>query len=77
MKEEIRFSHIDSFSTTSVLRTYEDVKTEVLVAGKFSCFEASQSAKSAMLFNRLCRDPEIETFDLGMPWTGVRLKEDA
>lgn len=56
-------------------RTYEAVKAAVLEAGRFSAFEATASNKNAALFTRLCRDPEIETFDMGFPWTGVRRKE--
>ena len=70
--------HICSFESADHLkgkkRTYEAVKAAVLKAGRFSTFEATNSAKDARLFTRLCTDPEIETFDLGYPWTGVRLK---
>jgi hypothetical protein len=55
-------------------RTYEAVKAAVLAAGRFSCFEASQDDKSAAIFTRLCKDPELELTDLGYPWTGVKLK---
>jgi len=70
--------HICRFDSAEHLtgkkRTYEAVKAAVLEAGRFSTFEASANAKNASLFTRLCRDPEIETFDMGFPWTGVRLK---
>lgn len=59
---------------TGEQRTYESVKACVIEAGQFSCFEATDSADSAELFTRLCADPEIETFLLGYPWTGVRLR---
>lgn len=55
-------------------RTYEVIKVRVLEVGRFSVFEATGDRLNAGLFTRLCRDPEIETFDMGYPWTGVRLK---
>lgn len=70
--------HICRFDSAEHLtgkkRTYEAVKAAVLEAGKFSTFEATANSKNASLFTKLCRDPEIETFDMGYPWTGVRLK---
>ena len=56
-------------------RTYGTVKAAVLEAGRFSVFEAMSTPKNARLFTKLAADPEIETFDLGFPWTGVRKKE--
>ena len=68
---------LDSFSTVSDLRgkarTYENIKAAVLAAGRFSCFDV-RTKRDGEMFTRLCRDPEIETFDLGYPWTGVRKK---
>lgn len=55
-------------------RTYEVIKARVLEAGRFSVFEATETRQLAGIFTRLCRDPEVETFDLGFPWTGVRQK---
>lgn len=70
--------HVCRFDTAEHLtgkrRTYAAVKEAVLAAGRFSAFEASANAKSAAIFTRLCRDPDVETFDLGFPWTGVRRK---
>jgi hypothetical protein len=70
--------HIDVFDSAGHLRgkrrTYASVRTAVLEAGRFSTFEATENIKNARLFTRLCADPEIETFNLGFPWTGVRLK---
>ncbi len=67
---------VDRFDSAEHLvgrkRTYETVKAAVLEAGCFSCFEATASVKSARLFTRLCRDPELETWPMGYPWTGVR-----
>ena len=58
--------HVDRFDSTLDIpkkqRTYERVKARVLEAGRFSAFEASDDAGN---FNRLCRDPEVQTFDLG------------
>ena len=66
---------IDCFNTVGDLRgkdrTYENIKAAVLKAGKFSCFDV-ETNRDGRLFTQLCRDPEIETFDLGYPWTGVR-----
>lgn len=71
--------HICQFETTEHLkgkkRTYATVKAAVLEAGRFSTFEATSTQKNARLFTKLCQDPEVETFDLGFPWTGVRRKE--
>lgn len=70
--------HIDCFEAaghvTGKRRCYESVREAVIKAGRFSCFEATASMTNAVWFTRLCRDPEIETFDLGYPWTGVRLR---
>lgn len=67
---------IDCFDSaehiTGKRRCYESIKAAVIAAGRFSCFEASKNMQNAVWFTRLCRDPEIETFDLGYPWTGVR-----
>ena len=51
---------------------YEALRRAVLKAGRFSVFEAMESARSARMFTRLCRDPAVETFALAFPWTGVR-----
>jgi len=71
---------LDSFDTVSDLRgknrTYENIKAAVLKAGRFSVFDV-ETAKDGKIFTRLCHDdPEIETFDMGYPWTGVRLKSE-
>ena len=71
-----RLIHICSFSAVTIPRrthlTYEILKEAVLKAGRFSCFEATETMKRAELYTTLCADPEIETWDLGYPWTGVR-----
>jgi hypothetical protein len=65
------------FDTVSDLRgkdrTYANIKAAVLKAGRFSVFDV-ESNRDGRLFTELCRDPEIETFDLPYPWTGVRLR---
>lgn len=53
-------------------RTYEAVKAAVLAAGRFSVFEATSDIRTARMFTRLCKDPELETITLAFPWTGVR-----
>ena len=66
---------LDRFDAVSDLRgkdrTYENIKAAVLAAGKFSCFDV-ETDRDGIMFTKLCRDPEIETFNLGYPWTGVR-----
>ena len=68
---------VDSFQSGSNITRktqYADLKREILKAGKFSSFEATANNHAASLFTDLCRDPEIETFKIGYPWTGVRLR---
>lgn len=72
--------HICSFQAgNDVTRktTYEELRATILKAGRFSAFEATANRWAAGLFDRLCRDPTIETFDLGYPWTGMRRKREA
>ena len=70
--------HICSFDSTGDLRgkklTYDVVKAIVLEVGRFSVFEATATSRHATIFTKLCKDPELETFDMGYPWTGVRRK---
>lgn len=70
--------HICSFGSVDDLKgkklTYENVKKIVLEVGRFSTFEATATTKHANIFTRLCKDPEIETFQMGFPWTGIRLR---
>lgn len=56
--------------------TYKALKALVLKVGRFSVFEASANERDAKMFTRLCSDLEIETFDLGFPWTGVRRRDE-
>jgi hypothetical protein len=77
MPRVIRLCSFDSADhLTGRERTYTTVKAAVLEAGRFSVFEATQDARSAKLFTRLCHDPELETFQNPpeFPWTGVRLR---
>lgn len=71
--------HVCRFDSTEELRTtrvtYANIKALVLKAGRFSVFEATSTPKRAQIFTDLCRDPELETFDLPFPWTGVRLRD--
>lgn len=81
MKHEV--VHICSFSSTDELRgrtlTYENVRAVVLKAGRFSVFEATQTARHAGIFDRLRKDPTLEILGdkdgYAYPWTGVRLRE--
>ena len=78
MKEHI---HVCIFDSAEHLRgrarTYAAVKAAVLEAGRFSVFEATASRQKAEMFDRLERDPEIETFrnPPGFPWIGVRKRK--
>lgn len=63
-----------SFDSTDGEESYEDIKAAVLKAGRFSVYEATESAHKACAFDRLCADPGIEIFNMGYPWTGVRLR---
>jgi hypothetical protein len=75
--------HICSFTVLDDVpksrRTYPVVKDLVLKAGRFSVFEATESPAMARIFDRLVRDPEIETLHdeagFGFPWTGVRRRD--
>lgn len=73
--------YLDRFDTVSHLRgknrTYENIKTAVLRAGRFSCFDIV-TQKDAKIFTALCRDPEIEIDKVNFkyPWTGVKLRLD-
>lgn len=67
--------HICSFQSAPTVRKrtrYADLKKAVLEAGRFSVFEATENQYAAKLFDRLCKDPELETFPIHYPWTGVR-----
>lgn len=60
---------------TGKRRTYEAVKAAALEAGRFSVFEATSTPKNAALFTQLCRDPEVELYDIHFPWQGVRRRD--
>ena len=69
--------HICRFDTTMDIParklTYELVKQTVLAAGRFSCFEASDTPKRAKLFTMLHDDVELVTDNTrGYPWIYVR-----
>lgn len=55
--------------------TYENIKRLVLEDGRFSVFEATASPKRARIYERLCRDPEIEIVEMPFPWTGVKRRD--
>jgi hypothetical protein len=65
-----QFSALDDLPKRGL--TYGRLKAEVIKAGRFSCFEASETPTRAVLFTRLCRDPELVITNLGYPWTGVK-----
>lgn len=54
--------------------TYASIKAQVLEAGRYSVFEATDGIRDAKLFYRLHKDPELEVFPMAFPWTGVRLR---
>lgn len=71
--------HICSFSALDIPRgkrnDYEAVKAALLAAGRFSIFEATDTAKMARLFDRLSKDPELEFVTLQFPWTAVKRRD--
>jgi hypothetical protein len=74
-ESKMRKTHICSFQAGPDVKEhtqYEEFRAAILKAGKFSSFEASDTRRSQRLYTMLCHDPEVETFDLGYPWTGVR-----
>lgn len=78
MNHKTRAIFLDRFDSVSDIRgknrTYKNIKAAVLKAGKFSCFDV-ENDKDGRMFTKLCHDdPEVETFDLPYPWTGVRLR---
>jgi len=68
--------HVCSFDVAGPLRgrarTYEAVRAAVLEAGRFSCFEATESTRNADLFTRLRNDPALVVTPDVYPWTKVR-----
>lgn len=84
MSNQIVFTNqivfIDDFDALDKIpKTYEELKAAVLKAGRFSCFEASSTQRSARLFDKLYKDPEIKLDNktLGYPWTIVtRINKD-
>ncbi len=68
--------HLCRFDTTFDIRkpTYDKIKAEVLKAGRFSVFDATQSQIRASLFTRLERDPELVLTRVGFPWIKVERK---
>ena len=73
--------HICSFEACPNVRPqtkYEAFRDAVLKAGRFSAFEATKGSLSAAMFDRLCRDPWIETdISCGFPWTRLTVRETA
>lgn len=69
--------HLCRFDTVSQLRgkkrTYENIKSAVLEAGRFSVFDI-ETEKDGRMFTKLCRDPEIEIERGQYPWTYVKMK---
>jgi hypothetical protein len=75
VKGAIHICRFTACDDTPKPRNYEELKARALAVGRFSVFEASENMTAATRFTRLCRDPEIETFQMGFPWTGVRLRK--
>ena len=76
-----RAVHVCSFATTDHLGknpTYVAVRADVLKAGRFSAFEATDSDKRARIFTDLSLDPTLvlDHERVGYPWTLVRLRRD-
>lgn len=55
-------------------QVYANLKATVLAAGRFSVFEATQSKRGALFFERLHDDPELEIEQQPYPWIGVKAK---
>ena len=70
--------HIDCFDSVSDIpkrkRTYDNIKSAVLEAGRFSVFDVNDK-HDGYIFTKLCEDPELEIDNsCGFPWTNVRRK---
>jgi hypothetical protein len=74
MKCDIHTCSFSDVELTSKRPTYEALKAAVLKAGRFSCFEASETPYLGRLYTRLCRDPELVMTQLPFPWTKVEAK---
>lgn len=70
----VTICQFDSGVKITAKTAYAKFKEEILKAGRFSVFEATDNARSARMFTTLCKDPEIETEIAGFPWTLVRRK---
>ena len=68
---KIRLCRFDSIADIKN-PTYEQIKERVLDVGRFSSFDPMP--RTAHYFNRLAKDPDLELFVMGYPWTGVRRK---
>jgi len=71
--------YTDAFSSADHLRgnkrTYASVKEAVVLAGRFSIFEATNTRKDVALFGSLHHDPEVKVYDMQYPWIGVQRKQ--
>lgn len=71
-----KFSAVDA--TDEQLASYEKFRDAALRVGRFSVFEATESERSATMFDRLCRDPQVAVVPTGsFPWTHVRWRDPA
>lgn len=70
----VRGCSFEAVDAPPVRAGYAAFREAVLKAGRFSVFEATQSARRAKLYERLSRDPEIALLPDGFPWTRVRLR---
>ena len=68
--------HICSFEEVGPIKrgtSYEAFKAMVLIAGRFSVFEATENV---WYYTKLCADPTVEVDNsTPYPWTAVRAKE--
>ena len=75
MNHAIHICSFQSADTVTRRTTYGDLKAAVLKAGRFSVFEATANDRAAGMFDRLERDPDIETdHTCGFPWIGVKIR---
>ena len=74
---KVHLCSFQSVDTPTPKTDYAEFRAEVLMAGRFSAFEASANNLAAGLFTKLCRDKAVRCTDLGYPWTKVEKNEAA
>jgi hypothetical protein len=72
--DSVRVCSFGSIGNPKAKETYEQFRDRALAVGKFSVFEATNNAKCASWYTRLCKDPEVEVVIKEYPWTEVKRK---